>query len=611
MVKMVWKLDENLRRRLEEEIGQPYTDVRHGFKVGETHDIWFIVPPKHLDKIEVNQIVLIYDIARKAWFGGKIKSIEIRRPSEFNREKRVYDMDMTPIVEQIEKGLTSEFMDPLLVKVELFCMFEEGIKKPVFACPSNASVLLLPHSIPEVPEEPSLIKILGLPEKGVPLGIYSQAQKPYLDTRGEILVYRLNIGNIQNKHILILGSTGQGKTVFIKHLIKQLNNAGYGILVFDIQGDIVQLPFEPSNEQMEKLTELDSRFHQLIGEDNLDPHKVRVLFPLVRNMNEHSKEKKKLLKEFAEYHGIEFKEFGIRFSNIKHYEQLAPYMPNLTENALDVLARAIEEYGGVSLEEFIEDMTHDVQQYSRYDIVLKRIPDYPINSSTFSNLIRNLQALKNRGVFDAGKELPIKDFVEPGNVVIIYMEHLTEHQKQIFEHYIMYNIYRNKTKVENPGVFIVIDEAHSVIPKKSPPGSYKHYADEVARIFSKIAREGRKYGINLLVSTHMPRDIHPVVYDLCGTKISFRISIDDAKELGMPPEIASQIAQYNKGFALVNSPENSDISGIVPWLEIKTVMPKALHMEPKKFFDMIKEELPKIRDQRVPEEVRKIREKRS
>ena len=608
---MVWKLDENLRRRLEEEIGQPYTDVRHGFKVGEIHDIWFIVPPKHLDKIEVNQIVLIYDIARKAWFGGKIKSIEIRRPSEFNREKRVYDIDMTPIVEQIEKGLTSEFMDPLLVKVELFCMFEEGIKKPVFACPSNASVLLLPHSIPEVPEEPSLIKILGLPEKGIPLGIYSQAQKPYLDTSGEILVYRLNIGNIQNKHILILGSTGQGKTVFIKHLIKQLNNAGYGILVFDIQGDIVQLPFEPSNEQMEKLTELDSRFHQLIGEDNLDPQKVRVLFPLVRNMNEHSKEKKKLLKEFAEYQGIEFKEFGIRFSNIKHYEQLAPYMPNLTENALDVLARTIEEYGGVSLEEFIEDMTHDVQQYSRYDIVLKRIPDYPINSSTFSNLIRNLQALKNRGVFDAGKELPIKDFVEPGNVVIIYMEHLTEHQKQIFEHYIMYNIYRNKTKVENPGVFIVIDEAHSVIPKKSPPGSYKHYADEVARIFSKIAREGRKYGINLLVSTHMPRDIHPVVYDLCGTKISFRISIDDAKELGMPPEIASQIAQYNKGFALVNSPENSDISGIVPWLEIKTVMPKALHMEPKKFFDMIKEELPKIRDQRVPEEVRKIREKRS
>jgi len=326
-------------------------------------------------------------------------------------------------------------------------------------------------------------------------------------------------------------------------------------------------------------------------------------------MNEYSEEKKKLLREFAKHYEVEFKEFGIRFSNIRHYEQLAPYMPNLTENALDVLARAIEVYGGVSLEDFIDALNNGATRTRDNRVILGKIPGYPIYPTTFDNLIRNLQALKNRGVFDAGKELPIKDFVEPGKVVIIYMEHLTEHQKQIFEHYIMYNIYRNKTKVENPGVFIVIDEAHSVIPKKSPPGSYKHYADEVARIFSKIAREGRKYGINLLVSTHMPRDIHPVVYDLCGTKISFRISIDDAKELGMPPEIASQIAQYNKGFALANSPENSDISGTIPWLEIKTVMPKALHIEPKKFFDMLREELPKIRDQKVPEEVKKIREK--
>jgi len=262
---MVWRIeiDNSLKERLAEEIGQPYTDVKHGFRVGETHDIWFIVPPKHLDKIEVNQIVLIYDIARNAWFGGKIKSIEIRRPTEFDREKKVYDIDITPIIKQIENGLKAEFMDPLLVKVELFCMFEEGIKKPVFACPSNASVLLLPHSTPKVSGEPSLIRILGLPEKGIPLGIYSQAQKPYLDSSGEILIYRLNIKNIQNKHILILGSTGQGKTVFIKHLIKQLNNAGYGILVFDIQGDIVQLPFKPSEEQIKRLTELDKRFHML------------------------------------------------------------------------------------------------------------------------------------------------------------------------------------------------------------------------------------------------------------------------------------------------------------------------------------------------------------
>lgn len=335
---------------------------------------------------------------------------------------------------------------------------------------------------------------------------------------------------------------------------------------------------------------------------------VRIFFPIVKNMDDDSKQKRDILKEVCKYHGIEFEELGLRFANIRSYEQIAPYMPNLTDLALGVLARAIRVYGGVKLEDFINNIEQDATLRGQY-IYLDKLPGYPIHSSTFQNLIRSLRDLEELGVFDVGKAgIDINKLTEKGKISIIYMEHLNEYQKPIFEHYIMYEIYKNKTKIEDPGLFIVIDEAHDVIPRKVPPGGHKEYVNEVARVFSKIAREGRKYGINLIISTHKPRDIHQVVYDLCGNKICFRLSIDDARDVGIPSELTHQLAQFNPGFALVNAPENADISGILPWIEIKTIIPHSLHVKPKRFFDYIKNiVLPMIKDKKTPEEAKEAK----
>lgn len=270
---MELEINERIKERLEEEIGQPYTDVKHGFKAGESYDLWFIVPPKYADKIELNQIVLIYDLIRKVWFGGRIKSIETRKPMEIDREKRMYSVEFTPMIELV-KELKQEFLEPILVQVEPICMFKDGIKKPVSTCPTNASVLLLPTISPKVKDEPPLFQILGLPESGIPLGIYSQAQRPHIINGKSLLIYKLNLNNIENKHTLILGSTGQGKTVFIKHLIRRLNKEGYGIVAYDIQGDIVQLPFgqfkefkDLFEEQCKRIGEIEKKFYEETKEE--------------------------------------------------------------------------------------------------------------------------------------------------------------------------------------------------------------------------------------------------------------------------------------------------------------------------------------------------------
>jgi len=614
---MEFEIDEKLEERLREEIGQPYTDIKHGFKAGESFDLWFIVPPKYADRIELNQIVLIYDLIRKVWFGGRIRAIETRKTMETDREKEMYNVEFTPMIELV-KELKQEFLEPVLVQVEPICMFKDGVKKPVSTCPTNASILLIPTLSPRVEGEPTLLQILGLPESGIPLGIYSQAQRPYI-IDNNILIYKLNLNNIENKHTLILGSTGQGKTVFIKHLIRHLNKEGFGIVAYDIQGDIVQLPFgqfeefnELFREQHERIQEVEQKFYEETKEERIGEeikNNIRIIFPIIRNMDQASEQKRALLEEICKHLNIEFEELGLRFTNIRSYEQVAPYMPNLTDLALEALARIIREYGGVKLEDFIRNIEQDAR-FNGNNVSLRRLPGYPIHRNTFHNLIRNLRGLEELGVFDVERgDLDINKLMEGEKISIIYMEHLNEYQRSIFEHYIMYEIYKNKTRVEEPGLFIVIDEAHEVIPRKAPPGGYKEYVNEVARVFSKIAREGRKYGINLIISTHKPRDIHQVVYDLCGNIICFRLSIDDAREVGIPSELIHQLAQFNPGFALVNSPENTDISGVLPWIEVKTIIPNALHTKPKRFFDYIeKKALPMIKNKKTPEEVKEAKE---
>ena len=102
----------------------------------------------------------------------------------------------------------------------------------------------------------------------------------------------------------------------------------------------------------------------------------------------------------------------------------------------------------------------------------------------------------------------------------------------------------------------------------------------MAEAFARVARQGRKYDINLIVSTHKPLDIHPVVYDLAGTKIVFRVSLNDAIKIGIPTQYRSLVIGYGPGYALINSPENA----FVPWIEVKTLRPVCLHEKPGTFF---------------------------
>jgi hypothetical protein len=65
-------------------------------------------------------------------------------------------------------------------------------------------------------------------------------------------------------------------------------------------------------------------------------------------------------------------------------------------------------------------------------------------------------------------------------------------------------------------LLVVLDEAHRFLPESGE--------GPANRIVSRIAKEGRKYGVGLMVVTQRPSDVDSAVLSQCGTMIALRVT---------------------------------------------------------------------------------------
>lgn len=68
----------------------------------------------------------------------------------------------------------------------------------------------------------------------------------------------------------------------------------------------------------------------------------------------------------------------------------------------------------------------------------------------------------------------------------------------------------------NQPLLILLEEAHKFIPEKED--------NPASRILQKIAKEGRKYGVGLMVVTQRPTEVDSTILSQCGTMIALRTS---------------------------------------------------------------------------------------
>lgn len=78
---------------------------------------------------------------------------------------------------------------------------------------------------------------------------------------------------------------------------------------------------------------------------------------------------------------------------------------------------------------------------------------------------------------------------------------------------------------------LVMEEAHTFIKRYKEDSDNQDATAMCCKIFEKIAREGRKFGLGLVLSSQRPSELSPTVLSQCNTFLLHRISNDRDQEL--------------------------------------------------------------------------------
>lgn len=90
--------------------------------------------------------------------------------------------------------------------------------------------------------------------------------------------------------------------------------------------------------------------------------------------------------------------------------------------------------------------------------------------------------------------------------------------------------YRKLNRVTLPTV-LVMEEAHTFIKRYNEDIDNHNGASICCYVFERIAREGRKFGLGLVLSSQRPSELSPTVLSQCNTFLLHRISNDRDQEL--------------------------------------------------------------------------------
>ena len=84
--------------------------------------------------------------------------------------------------------------------------------------------------------------------------------------------------------------------------------------------------------------------------------------------------------------------------------------------------------------------------------------------------------------------------------------------------------YRKLNDGQTLPTVLVMEEAHNFIMRRSSDSDSKSAQEVCAQAFERIAREGRKYGLGLVLSSQRPSELSPTVLSQCNTFLLHRLS---------------------------------------------------------------------------------------
>jgi DNA helicase HerA-like ATPase len=133
-----------------------------------------------------------------------------------------------------------------------------------------------------------------------------------------------------------------------------------------------------------------------------------------------------------------------------------------------------------------------------------------------------IKGVVNMAVFTAAST-NINAMLRPRHLSVVDLSGLGDEVADYIAFSILSDIYEKVSGNEfDFPVFVFVEEAHKFIPYQGSTRS--------ARIIKKIAAEGRKFGVFLVVITQRPSKIHPDALSQCNSQIVMRITNPDDQQ---------------------------------------------------------------------------------
>jgi hypothetical protein len=584
---------------------RPYHDLRTPFTVDENGAFaeYIVQQPEKMLDLALGANVIITDRRKNSiyWVTGRIVGLRAISPFNPDRENLLYiadeKLDPNKVLDEIPGGPHTH--QPMIIRVTLDGEMEpvisddgkviprEFLSNPIQRPPSSASRLSFPDVMPGDNPEPSLREILEVKKQGISLGNIGFGNKPY-ENDGKFLTYHWDVANLDNKHMFIIGESGSGKTVFLKNLAYEIRNKfeNYRVILTDVQGDISQLLLFDVAEIIEPTLGWQKRWNKQ-REDNPDSaKKIMAPFQLVVPSSKSGMTNElAALQILAKKRGVAVENISLRLQDLSAVSDVEYLFRTTSEQVamlLDGEAEYIRDKRGKSyvtvqnlklvLQQALTRSSSQGASGKPSQITSNSGVNY--YSSTYDAATRALNSLSS--YFDVDRsslndvENPLDCLKEPGTTVI-YLEHLDQEERIMWEMQLVKWLYDNKTHMAN--TFAFFDEAHQIIPARPSGIGSKETFDRLRNNFEKLAREGRKFGINLVLATQSPKDLHEIVPEQCPNRVVMKINPKNANAAFLDPELALIANRFGHGQFWFQSPFN----GTPNWVRLHSWTPPVPH----------------------------------
>ncbi|GCE27572.1 hypothetical protein KDA_30560 [Dictyobacter alpinus] len=315
-------------------------------------------------------------------------------------------------------------------------------------------------------------------------------------------------------HLFVLGIPGQGKSWTVTRLLTELGKQQVPALVLDFHGQFAD-PSEP--------------FVQAINPTVLDASRGLPFSPFECTQDGGS---------------------GGWQANSYAISEIFAHVVDLGDMQRDVVFSAIRD--AYKAHGFNDDPDQSIKglSYPTLAEVLQNIESLA-QARRVSNVAARCRPLLEMNLFRPTENAPdLLSLVRSGLVVDLHNLYV-ETLQQAAGAFVLRKIYKDMFSwgyAKRIRLAIVLDEAHRLAKDVTLP---------------KIMREGRKFGVAVIVASQGMADFHPDILGTAGTKIIFRMNYPDSKKVsgfirGLPgQDLPARIEQLGVGTAYVQTPEMS------------------------------------------------------